>query len=223
MRFELVTFDAYCALFDIESSLVGRVADALGTSAGAGALVSGWRRAQMDYVLVSNALEKGHVPFKLVTRRALELALAQTGADLDDELCSALVDAWDELDPWPEAGAVLEAVRDAGYPIAILSNGDEAMLTALASRLPTPFDHIFSAEAAGAYKPAPAIYGLPCDKLALRPERILHVAGSATDVMGAKAAGLTCGWSNRRGDRPVDPDLEADFEFPTLRGLLAHL
>jgi 2-haloacid dehalogenase len=118
---------------------------------------------------------------------------------------------------------VLQAVRDSGYPTAILSNGDEAMLRALAARLKTPFDHIFSAEAADAYKPAPAIYRLPCDALGLEPAIILHVAGSATDVMGAKSAGLACGWSNRRGERLLDPSLSPDFVFPNLRGLLKAL
>jgi 2-haloacid dehalogenase len=223
MSYQLVTFDAYSALFDIESSLTGRVADALGTSSGAGALVQAWRRAQMHYVLISNALAVGRVPFKIVTRRALDFALSQIGDDLDEPARQALVGAWDELEPWPEADAVLEEVRRRGHRIAILSNGDEAMLQALAGRLNTKFDGIYSGESAGAYKPSPAIYRLPCDDLDIDPSSVFHVAGSATDVMGAKSAGLVCGWSNRRGDRLIDPSLAPDFVFSRLRGLLDHV
>jgi 2-haloacid dehalogenase len=142
---------------------------------------------------------------------------------LDDAGRRALAAAWDELEPWPEANAVLKAVHDGGHRIALLSNGDESMLRALAERLETPFDAIYSGETAGAYKPAPAIYRLPSDDLGLEPADILHVAGSATDVMGAKSAGLTCAWSNRRGDRLIDPTLGPDFTFPNLRGVLEVL
>jgi len=220
MPYQVVTFDVYSALFDIESSLTGRVADALGTTVGAGSLVQAWRRTQMHYALISNALGTGRVPFRLVTRRALDLTLGQTGDELDQAGREALVRAWDELEPWPEAAAVLKAVRQDGHRIAILSNGDQSMLEALAGRLDISFDAIYSAEAAGAYKPNPAIYQLPCDDLGIAQSEILHVAGSATDVMGAKSAGLPCAWSNRRGDHLLDPSLAPDFTFPNLRGLL---
>ncbi|MGA9190242.1 MAG: haloacid dehalogenase type II [Anaerolineales bacterium] len=220
MPYQVVTFDVYSALFDIESSLTGRVADALGTTVGAGSLVQAWRRTQMHYALISNALGMGRVPFRLVTRRALDLTLGQTGDELDHAGREALVQAWDELEPWPEATAVLKAVRQGGHRIAILSNGDQSMLEALAERLDISFDAIYSAEAAGAYKPNPAIYQLPCDDLGIAQSEILHVAGSPTDVMGAKSAGLPCAWSNRRGDHLLDPSLAPDFTFPNLRGLL---
>lgn len=220
MPYQVVTFDVYSALFDIESSLTGRVADALGTTVGAGSLVQAWRRTQMHYALISNALGTGRVPFRLVTRRALDLTLGQTGDELDEAGREALVQAWDELEPWPEAAAVLKTVRQDGHRIAILSNGDQSMLEALAGRLDISFDAIYSAEAAGAYKPNPAIYQLPCDDLGIAQSEILHVAGSATDVMGAKSAGLPCAWSNRRGDHLLDPSLAPDFTFPNLRGLL---
>lgn len=223
MAYRLVTFDVYSALFDIESSLTGRAAEALGTTVGAGSLVQAWRQAQMHYALISNALGTGRVPFRLITRRALDLTLDQTGEDLDQAGRQALVQAWDELEPWPEAAAVLEATREKGYRIGLLSNGDQSMLEALAERLGTTFDAIYSGEAAGAYKPDPAIYHLPCDDLGISPAEILHVAGSATDVMGAKSAGLTCAWSNRRGDRLLDPSLSPDYTFPNLRGLLDTL
>lgn len=220
MAYDLVTFDVYSALFDIETSLTGRVADALGTTVGAGALVQAWRRTQMHYALISNSLGKGRVPFRIVTRRALDLTLSQTGDELDDSARQHLVQAWDELDPWPEAGAVLKAVRESGHRTAILSNGDQSMLMALAERLTTPFDMVYSAETAGVYKPDPAVYRLPCDDQGIQPADILHVAGSPTDVMGAKSAGLTCAWSNRRGDQLPDPTLAPDYAFPNLRGLL---
>ena len=97
------------------------------------------------------------------------------------------------------------------------------MLRALIQRLDVPFDHVFAADQAGVYKPHPAIYHLPVQRLNVAPERILHVAGSARDVMGAKAAGLKCFWVNRTGDRVLDPTLDADATAPDLTGVLDFL
>src|SRR3546814_19414451 len=52
----------------------------------------------------------------------------------------------------------LAEIKSRGYPIGILSNGDAAMLQAMASRVATPFDNVFSSEAAGFSKPHPSVY-----------------------------------------------------------------
>src|SRR3546814_10135577 len=82
----------------------------------------------------------------------------------------------------------LAEIKSRGYPIGILSNGDAAMLQALASRVATPFDHVFSSEAAGFYKPHPSVYHLPLSALKLSGGEVLHVAGGAPDALGATAA-----------------------------------
>lgn len=220
MTFALVTFDVYSALFDIEGSLVPLVDRILGGRADAGSFVKAWRRDQMTLLLISNALGRGRMSFRAITTRALELGLDREGIELSSRARQNLVAAWDELTPWPEAVDVLETTRQQVAVMALLSNGDQDMLVALATRLPDVFDHVFSAEAAGVYKPAPGVYQLPLGRLSLPANAVLHVAGSATDVMGAKSAGLACAWSNRRGDRLPDPSLAADYAFPNLRGLL---
>jgi 2-haloacid dehalogenase len=219
MRYRLLTFDVYSALYDIEGSLTPRVAEALPQSGGL-SLVRTWRRKQLEYALISNSLGQGRVSFRLITRRALDYALAQARLDPPNSARESLVEAWDELRLWPEAAEALSAVKARGYVIGLLSNGDEAMLRALARQLPITVDHIFASEHAGWYKPHPSVYALPRDVLKLKPAEILHVAGSPTDVMGAKAAGLPCAWSNRHGERVLDPHWQADYEFGNLRGVL---
>ncbi|HET8608412.1 MAG TPA: hypothetical protein VFM11_01615, partial [Burkholderiales bacterium] len=59
--------------------------------------------------------------------------------------------------------------------------------------------------------------------LGLQAEEMLHVAGGATDVIGARRAGLCCAWSNRHRDFLIDPGVRADFEWNDLGGLLAVL
>ncbi len=221
MRVALVTFDVYSALFDVTTSLLPRLTPVCGgDEVLASRLVAEWRRLQLQYTLIATLLGRGHVPFRVVTRRALDVALHCHGVTVSESTRAQLTNAWDALAPWPEASTVLAEVKARGYPIAVLSNGDEAMLRAVVQRLNVPFDHVFAADHAGVYKPHPAIYHLPVNRLNLAPEQILHVAGSARDVMGAKAAGLRCFWVNRNGDRVLDVALDADAVASDLTGLL---
>ncbi|HKY53235.1 MAG TPA: haloacid dehalogenase type II [Anaerolineales bacterium] len=219
-RYQLITLDVYTALFDIEGSLVPVVQQLLKEQVDATELVHTWRQKQLEYALISNSLQQGRVPFAVITRRALDYTLSRVQMDLSDSSRQSLVAEWDRLQLWPEAAQVLSEVKKRGYAVGLLSNGDEAMLQALASRLPIKYDHIFASEPAGYYKPHPSIYELPLKFLGLTSDQVLHVAGSATDVMGTKAAGLPCAWSNRKQDRVLDSSYQADYEFANLLGLL---
>jgi len=225
----LITFDVYTALFDVEGSLVPLVKETLGAGPEALALVRLWRSKQLEYALISNSLQLGRVSFITATRRALDYALGRAGlaasaaAEVTTDTRDEWVQAWNHLRPWPEAEQVLAAVRERGYRIGALSNGDEAMLRAVLSGLATPFDDIFASDQAGYYKPHPAMYALPTRARGIAPDQLLHVAGSATDVLGARSAGLTCAWSNRQRDRVLDPACQANYEFADLTGLLGLL
>ncbi len=216
--YDLITFDVYSALFDLESSLRPRMEPLVGEAAGS--LLAEWRRLQLEYTLISTMLGRGHVSFHVVTRRALDVALHRFGIHLEDIAKEELVAAWNDLVPWPEVPEVLRTVKARGHRIAILSNGDVDMLATVTKKLDVTFDAILSAQEAGVYKPHPHIYHLPVHRLGIAPERILHVAGSARDVMGAKAAGLACLWVNRSGDRVLDLALDADMESGSLYALL---
>lgn len=217
----LITFDVYTALFDYEGTLVPVVAEC--GIANAPAFVRQWRAKQLEYAQLTNSLPGGRLPFRLVTRRALDHGLARAGlrmATRDIERCMA---AWDELRPWPEAEATLSQLAARGYELGLLSNGDEDMLRALASRLPVSIACIFASDRAGAYKPHPAMYALPARELGLGNEDFVHVAGSGNDVLGAKLSGLRCAWSNRTGDVIIDPAVRPDYEMKDLGGLLEAL
>ena len=222
-RHTLITFDVYSALFDIESSLVPPVKTALGADGDALELVRNWRRKQMEWVLISNSLGGARLTFESITRRALDDSLARARRNLPEPVRADLAAVWRTLRPWPEAAPVLQEVKDRGYVVGWLSNGDEAMLRALLPLLPPVVDHVFSTEQAGHYKPHPSVYALPLRALRLKASDVLHVAGSITDVIGAKAAGLPCVWSNRRREPLPDPGNPPDAQVADLSGLLPIL
>jgi 2-haloacid dehalogenase len=216
----VVTFDFYTALVDYEGSLVPIVREACGGDVDAVALSRAWRAKQLEWAQWSNSLQRGRIPFRECTRRALIHTLARAGCELPSSQVIDLVDAWNRLAPWPEAEATLAEITARGHSIAVLSNGDEAMLRAGAHAFGVTFDHFFASDRAGVYKPHPAMYALPARELRCAPGDILHVAGSGLDAMGAKLAGLRCAWSNRANEPAPDPEILPDHPMRDLAGLL---
>lgn len=219
MGFDLITFDAYAALVDYRSSLLPVVETIPGIDKKhASDFLELWRARQLGAAVLSNALEQGRIPFRECTALGLDYALNCYGLSVDNGARDKLIQAWYPLTPWPEAEQILTALRAKKYRLAILSNGDQDMLEALAARFETPFDHILSSEQCGVYKPHPRVYGLPFHELGI--EKYLHVAGSPSDAIGATAAGVSCYWSNRQGDTVVLPDFRPDYQGPDLSGIL---
>ena len=217
---ELVTFDVYMALLDIQGGLTSAFADATGLGqADAAAMVALWRAKQMERAAISNSIGRARTSFRTCTEMALNYVCNRHQLKLKSEQRQTLVRAWDSLQPWPDAEAVLSEISAKGYPIAILSNGDQGMLESVAAQFRTPFDHVLSSASAGYYKPHPSVYALPQALLGTPKDATLHVAGSANDVLGSVAAGMRCVWSNRASDAVLDPAFPPDYEIGSLSEL----
>jgi len=221
MNYKLVTFDLYAALVDLEGSLVPELEKVIGeTDQDLVSVFRNWRASQGYYLLINNSLNKGHVSYDYITMMCLEYALAKAGITIRDDEKRQLVDAWLQLKLWPEAKSVLLEVKRRGYPIGILSNGDTEMIAKVQKGFGISFDYIFAADQAGAYKPSPQLHNLPLKQLSLNGKDVLHVAGTVHDVIGTKAVGLTCVWSNRSGDAILDPAHAPDYITKDLTGVL---
>ena len=220
-RPKLVTFDVYMALLDIEGSLVSVVSEELGLETDrARPFVQLWRAKQMERAAISNSLEKERTSFRAATEMALDYVAGRQGIAIGAEKHHRLVMAWDAMRPWPEANEVIAAIKAKGSETAILSNGDQDMLEAVARLFPAGFNHILSSETAGKYKPHPSVYDLPTTVLSIAKADVLHVAGSANDVLGTIAAGMRCVWSNRHGDLLLDPAYAPEIILDDLSGVV---
>lgn len=220
-QFKLITVDAYSALLNLEGSMVPLVARTLNRpDVDALNFFRTWRGRQWDYVLLSSNLQKGYHSYEYLTRATLGYTLKKFAVSLDSKSQNDLVAAWSQLQAWPEAKVVFTEVKKRGCKIAILSNGDEAMLRPLQQSTGIEFDFIFCAEQAQAYKPDPRIYALPLERNNYKVTEVLHVAGSMFDLMGAKSAGLYCAWSNRNHEYTIDERYCPDFNWNNLSGLL---
>lgn len=188
-------FDAYGTLFDVAGAA---------RQAGIGPvwpkLADEWRRKQLEYTWLRTIMG-AHADFAAVTADALDWALESVGLGQDHALRARLLALYDRLPAYSEVPAVLSALRQQGARLAILSNGSPAMLDSAltAAGLGRMFDAVLSVEAVGQYKPAPAVYDLACQSLALPPEQIRFVSSNGWDIAGAARFGFTTFWINRTG------------------------
>ena len=123
-------------------------------------------------------------------------AAVETG--LPPELADRLASRYGELSPWPEAPEVLRALKSK-FPLGIVTNCSEALGRVAAARAGIAFDAIVTAERAGFYKPRPEPYRLALHELGVPAADCLFVAGSAYDLFGAAAVGLSVFWHDRIG------------------------
>jgi 2-haloalkanoic acid dehalogenase type II len=179
-RYEAVLFDLFTALLDSQW-LWDRVAG----SAAAGA---SWREECSRIAYATGPYR----PFAEIVEQAARLAVVPPGRA--DDLLRGM---GDQLDLWPEAQEVLRRLSERAQ-IGVVTNCSEELGQRAAARVGVRFDTVVTAEAGGAYKPAPEPYALALARLDVRPTRALFVAGSPADITGAMATGMAVWWHNRR-------------------------
>ena len=197
--------DAVC--FDLLTALLDSwtLWEVVATEAGRPGLGQPWRHAALR--LVTSAGD--YRPYEeLVAAGTRKIGLAP-------DLAGLLLSRWGELRPWPEVPAVLARLAK---PLATATNCPEDLARGGAAALGSPFAVVVSAERAGAYKPDPRPYQLALDELGLPAERVLFVAGSSHDVVGALRMGMPVIWVNRLG-LPTPPSADTATIVPDLTGL----
>jgi 2-haloacid dehalogenase len=216
---EACVFDAYGTLFDVHSA-VGRLRDRVERADELSAI---WRTKQLEYTWLRSLMD-AHADFWQVTQDALDYAMESCGI-ADASLREALIDAYLELDCYPEVPAALADIKKKGLRTAILSNGSPKMLSAAveASGLTGSLDDWYSVEEVGVFKPHPRVYRIACDRLKLDRSQISFQSSNAWDIAGAAHFGLRTVWVNRFGQNAERIPGKAAAEVESLEGLVALL
>lgn len=112
-----------------------------------------------------------------------------------------------------DTAAVLDALLEAGYRLAVVSNADgrvERLLEDVGVR--DRFEFVLDSHVVGVEKPDPRIFLQACERLGVEPERCLYVGDLyPVDVVGARAAGLRAVL--------LDPLGRLEYPVDTIRGL----
>jgi 2-haloacid dehalogenase len=203
-RIDAVAFDAFGTLFDVYS--VGSLAEQLFPGKGA-ELALLWRERQLDYTWL-RTLSDRYKPFSDVTRDALRHACKRLGLELDPAREARLMNQYACLSPFPENLEALKALKSMGVPLAILSNGDPAILdvSVRSAGMEGLFGHLLSVDVVRRFKTSPEAYALGPAAFGLPASRILFVSSNGWDAIGATWFGYTAFWINRAGL----PDEELD-------------
>jgi 2-haloacid dehalogenase len=188
-----VVFDAYGTLYDIQS--VADITEQAYPGYG-GIITQIWRIKQLEYTWLRTLMRR-YEDFSVITAESLAYALRALGLKHDPAAFARIMDKYLRLDPYPDARATLEALRDRRR--AILSNGSTGMLQALVENtgLDRLLDATISIDATKMFKPSPEAYALVEARLGIKPAHVLFVSSNPFDACGAKAFGFRVAWIER--------------------------
>ena len=196
-----ILFDVFGTIVDWRTSLITDLS-AWGAAKFPAAdwpgLIDSWRGA---YVPSMNRVRRGAQPWTNLDglhRASLRDLAPRFGlpASLSEADETYLVHGWHRLNPWPDSLPGLTRLH-AHFALAPLSNGNVALLVAMARRAGLPWDAILGAEVSRAYKPLPEAYDSAARMLGLAPDECLMVAAHPSDLRAAAARGFRTAYIHR--------------------------
>jgi 2-haloacid dehalogenase len=198
---KLIAFDAYGTLLDVYS--MGALVETLFPGHGQ-SLTALWRDRQIEYarlITMSDPTGSTHYQsFWDLTIAALRFSCKRMELPLSQDQETQLMGQYAKLSAFPECQATLHQIKKAGIATAVLSNGNQAMLSKAlqANQLDALLDRVISVDEVRQFKVSPASYGLLTSHFGCAPKDILFVSSNAWDVIGAGWFGLTTFWVNRQ-------------------------
>jgi len=137
---------------------------------------------------------------QLSYREVMTEAMRRLGAPDGEE--AGLAGSLPTWQPFPEASAALQELRNRGWRLGILSNTDRDLIEASKQLLGVPIDETVVASEIGSYKPAHKHWREFADLSCADPARYVHVAQSHFhDIVPATELGIPNVWINRLGER----------------------
>ena len=203
----IVAFDVFGTVVDWHRSIVREVA-ALYPQVDADALALAWRAGYQPAMEAVRSGGRGFVQLDVLHREILDGLLPRFGlAYLDEAQRAHLNRVWHRLDPWPDAVAGIARLKRR-FTVVPLSNGNIALLTAMAKRAGLPWDAVLSAEVFAAYKPDARTYRGVAEVFGVSPQAVMMVAAHQDDLDAARAHGLQTAYIERPAEfgaqRPKD-------------------
>ena len=194
-RPDIIVFDVNETLLSL-STLRPGFAEVFGTSD----LIGEWFARMLHGSVVSNELDD-YRSFGTIGTEALLMLAHKHGIDLSRERAKGVVAGMRRLEPHPDVIPAFEALREAGFRTATLTNGsteaateqlDHAGLTGL-------LDERMTVDEVKRFKPAQIVYETAADRFGVDISKMLMVAAHDWDIAGAAAAGCHTAFVTRPG------------------------
>jgi 2-haloacid dehalogenase len=190
-----------------------------------------WRGLYQPAMEACRSQGRPYTRLDVLHRENLDLVLKSCGIDPAAMAASELTEfahAWRRLDPWPDSKDGLQRLKRK-FLIAPLSNGNLALMAAMAKRSGLPWDVILGAEVTREYKPAPGAYLRAVDILGLQPGEVCLVAAHNDDLAAARQCGLSTAFVPRPTEHgpgqttDLGPDQAWDYVAQDLNALAEQL
>ena len=224
--FKALSFDCYGTLIDWETGLVDALRSLRDNGASAEEILEAYGPIEHEI-----EVEQPGLPYSQLLERVHERLCDRFGVE-PDEVEAAKFGA--SVGDWPAFPDSAEALRylKQHFKLIILSNVDRLSFAGSNQRLGVEFDHIFTAQDIGSYKPDLRNFEYLISHVAadgIAKGELLHVAQSLFhDHVPANRMGIASAWIDRRAGKPgggatvtPDPVPHYDFRFTSL-GQLAE-
>lgn len=219
MDIRALAFDVFGTVVDWHGS-IAREAEALlgprGYKLDWGDFANDWRR---EYNPAMEPVRTGARPYTVMDRLHLEMLetpLKKYGVTgLTDAEKLEFSHAWRRLDPWPDSVAGMTRLKRK-FVVAATSNGNIALVLAMAKRAGIPWDLILGADFARTYKPRPEIYDTAVELMGFKPEQVMMVACHPWDLDAAKTRGLKTAMVRRPleyGPKVPSPEIKQTYDI----------
>lgn len=208
---ETIAFDSYGTLVDV-STVEHRLSEYVDDPSAVSTI---WRDRSLTYAMVGNAIDEYDAFFDLI-EYALDYALEARGADLSSDEKEDVLSTYHDLDVFADVHDGMDRLREAGYDLYVVSNGNREMLDSLVdfADLEGRIEQTYSADDVERFKPEPTIYRHAADEIGVPIENFAFVGAGWWDVPGAINAGMQGVWIDRQdgmwGPYDVDPDLRIE-------------
>lgn len=200
-RVATITFDSYSTIVDVDA-VERALSEYVTTPEPISKL---WRSRSLMYTMVANSIDR-YQPFYELNRAAMRYALTAHDVTLTTDQEESVLAVYHELDVFDDVRAGMQRLRDAGYPIYVVSNGNPEMLASMVDHagIGDLIEDAVSAEEVRTFKPDAEIYRHAAARTGTPIHRIAHVSAGWFDVHGAIHAGMQGVWVNR-DDAPWEP------------------
>jgi 2-haloacid dehalogenase len=185
-----VTFDCYGTIVDWNAGLAAALTEVFGDEPAA-SLIDGFHDAEKR---VKHG--DGYHRYREVLARSVREMGTARGRPVDEQEMDVIARHWPSIRPFPDAGTGLQALRDRGFRLAILTNCDDDLFAETRAQLPVPIDEVVTAEQVRSYKPDHGHF----EEFRRRvdPDAWVHAANSwEHDIVPAAELGLPRIWVDR--------------------------
>jgi 2-haloacid dehalogenase len=159
--------------------------------------------------------ERPHHLYKDVLTTALELGARKIGVQLPDGQSDVLVRQWGEQPFYGDVATALDALRAAGWKLAMLTNCDDDLFARTLDRFPLRPDLVVTAEMVGSYKPELGHFARFEQETGVERRNWIHAACSwFHDIAPARRFGVKRVWVDR--DKTGDDPAAATRVLPNL-------